>query len=444
MNNLQDFDVRFLSQFSSIETEGICLALSGGLDSMVLLTLMHTHLSERYKMRAIHVNHNLHEKSDAWSIFCKEQCERMNIDLMIKSIHPESDGFGLEANARDQRYNVIKESLNSNETLLTAHHKDDQLETILFRIFRGTGVDGLRGIIRFRNDGMNIIFRPLLNFSRADLENYASIKNIAWIEDGSNKDSSFDRNYIRKYLTPKIKDRWTTADDAVHRLSLIATENHELLNEVASEDLSEENTFKSISISNFDSFSIPRIKNMIRYLIEKNNMPMPSMHILNSGINDLIMNDEKSAEIKWSEYVIRRFNGRLYFLNKAEVMPCEATENISWSINQSISLSHPIGKLNTKITEGNGISLDKCSSNLQIKFRKGGEKMFFNADNGSKTLKDFFNEKKILPWIRDKVPLIYDDQHLICIGDLWINENFIATESEPAFTIHWNTKMKIL
>ena len=334
--------------------------------------------------------------------------------------------------------------MNSNETLLTAHHKDDQLETILFRIFRGTGVDGLRGIIRFRNDGMNIIFRPLLNFSRADLENYASIKNIAWIEDGSNEDSSFDRNYIRKYLTPKIKDRWTTADDSVHRLSLIATENHELLNEVASEDLSEENTFKSISISNFDSFSIPRIKNMIRYLIEKNNMPMPSMHILNSGINDLIMNDEKSAEIKWSEYVIRRFNGRLYFLNKAEVMPCEATENISWSINQSISLSHPIGKLNTKITEGNGISLEKCSSNLQIKFRKGGEKMFFNADNGSKTLKDFFNEKKILPWIRDKVPLIYDDQHLICIGDLWINENFIATESEPAFTIHWNTKMKIL
>jgi tRNA(Ile)-lysidine synthase len=100
--------------------------------------------------------------------------------------------------------------------------------------------------------------------------------------------------------------------------------------------------------------------------------------------------------------------------------------------------------LNTKITEGNGISLDKCSSNLQIKFRKGGEKMFFNAENGSKTLKDFFNEKKILPWTRDKVPLIYDDQHLICIGDLWINKNFIATESERAFTIHWNTKMKIL
>jgi tRNA(Ile)-lysidine synthase len=173
-------------------------------------------------------------------------------------------------------------------------------------------------------------------------------------------------------------------------------------------------------------------------------MPMPSMHVLNSGINDLIMNNEKSAEIKWSEHVIRRFNGRLYFLNKAEVMPCEATENISWSINQPITLSHPIGKLNTKITEGNGISLDKCSSNLQIKFRKGGEKMFFNADNGSKTLKDFFNEKKILPWIRDKVPLIYDDQHLICIGDLWINKNFIATESERAFTIHWNTKMKIL
>ena len=444
MNNLQDFEDIFLSQFSSIETEGICLALSGGLDSMVLLTLMHAHLSEKYKIRAIHVNHNLHENSDAWSIFCKEQCEKMNIELMIKSIHPESDGFGLEANARDQRYAVIRESLNSNETLLTAHHKDDQLETILFRIFRGTGVDGLRGIIRFRDDGINIIFRPLLSYSRADLEHYASIKDIEWIEDISNEDSSFDRNYIRNHLTPKIKERWSAADDSAHRLSLIATENYELLNEVASEDLSEGNTFKSISISNFNSYSIPRIKNMIRYLIERNNMRMPSMHILNSGIHDLIMDDKKSAEIKWSENVIRRFNGRLYFLNKDEVMPYEATEDISWSINEPINLRHPIGRLETIITDGTGISLDKCSTNLQIKFRKGGEKMFFNTHNGSKTLKDYFNEKKILPWARDKIPLIYDDQHLICIGDLWINENFIATESEHSFMIHWNTKMRIL
>ena len=443
MKNLQDFEDRFLSQFSSIETEGICLALSGGLDSMVLLTLMHAHLSNKYKMRAIHVNHNLHENSDTWSIFCKEQCEKMNIELIIKSIHPESDGFGLEANARDQRYRVIRESLHSNETLLTAHHKDDQLETILFRIFRGTGVDGLRGIIRFRDDGINIIFRPLLNYSKADLEHYASIKDIEWIDDISNEDSSFDRNYIRNHLTPKIKERWGTAGDSAHRLSLIATENYELLNEVASEDLSEESTFKSISVSNFDSYSIPRIKNMIRYLIERNDMRMPSMHILNSGISDLIMDDKKSAEIKWSEHVIRRFNGRLYFLNKDEVTPYVATEEISWSINQPISLSHPIGTLEAKITNGNGISLNKCSSNLQIKFRKGGEKMFFNTPNGSKTLKDFFNEKKILPWTRDKIPLIYDDQHLICIGDLWINGDFIPDESEHSFMIHWSTKMKI-
>ena len=182
---------------------------------------------------------------------------------------------------------------------------------------------------------------------------------------------------------------------------------------------------------------------MIRYLIERNDMRMPSMHILNSGISDLIMDDKKSAEIKWSEHVIRRFNGRLYFLNKDEVTPYVATEEISWSINQPISLSHPIGTLEAKITNGNGISLNKCSSNLQIKFRKGGEKMFFNTHNGSKTLKDFFNEKKILPWTRDKIPLIYDDQHLICIGDLWINRDFIPDESEHSFMIHWSTMMKI-
>ncbi len=444
MSDLQDFEDSFLSQFSSLETEEICLALSGGLDSMVLLHLMHAHLAERYKIRAIHVNHNLHENSDAWSIFCEEQCKKMDIDLLIKSIHPESDGFGLESKARDERYRVIRDSLNLRETLLTAHHKDDQLETILFRIFRGTGIDGLRGVIPFQDDSINIIFRPLLDYSRADLERYASTNNIQWIEDGSNEDSSFDRNYIRNHIVPRIKDRWNKADNSAHRLSLIAAENIELLNEIASEDLSKEAQFNSISISNFDSHSIPRIKNMIRFLIEKNDMQMPSMYILNSGLSELMINDEKSAEIKWGDHVIRRFNGRLYFLNKYEVIPFAAPEDISWSINQPIDLDHPIGSLETGIADGNGVSLDKCSEHLQIKFRKGGEKISFSAQKKSKTLKDFFNERKILPWARDKIPLIYDDQHLICIGDFWINEDFLAKESERSFIIQWNTKMMIL
>ncbi|MEC9064133.1 MAG: tRNA lysidine(34) synthetase TilS, partial [Pseudomonadota bacterium] len=195
MADLQEFEHSFLGQFSSIDTEKVCLALSGGLDSMVLLHLMHVHLNGKYKIRAIHVNHNLNENSNDWSIFCKKQCSQLGIDLTVESIRPENNGSGLEASARDERYRVIKENLTQNELLLTAHHKDDQLETILFRIFRGTGINGLRGIVHYRDDNSHNILRPLLKYSRADLEEYASANNIKWIKDDSNDNISFDRNY---------------------------------------------------------------------------------------------------------------------------------------------------------------------------------------------------------------------------------------------------------
>ncbi|MED5271019.1 MAG: tRNA lysidine(34) synthetase TilS, partial [Pseudomonadota bacterium] len=181
MADLQDFEDSFLGQFSSIDAEKVCLALSGGLDSMVLLHLMNVHLNGKYKIRAIHVNHNLNENSNDWSTFCKKQCSQLGIDLTIESIHPENNGSGLEASARDERYQVIKENLTQNELLLTAHHKDDQLETILFRIFRGTGINGLRGIVHYKDDKSHIILRPLLHYSRADLEGYAAANKIKWI-----------------------------------------------------------------------------------------------------------------------------------------------------------------------------------------------------------------------------------------------------------------------
>ena len=217
-----------------------------------------------------------------------------------------------------------------------------------------------------------------------------------------------------------------------------------MLNEIALEDLSEESDLESVGVDCFDSHSIPRIKNMIRFLIEKNDMDMPSMHILNSGLIDLINDDEKTSEIKWGNFVIRRFNKRLYFLNKTVAMPFIPPDKITWSIDQSIDLHYPIGSLETDFSNGSGISLDKCSENLQIRFRKGGEKISQGTKKTPKTLKDFFNENGILPWTRDKIPLIYYDQYLICIGDFWVNDDFIANKKERSFVIQWNTKKRIL
>ncbi len=146
---------------------------------------------------------------------------------------------------------------------------------------KGTGINGLRGIVHHKDYKSHIILRPLLHYSRADLEEYAAANKIKWIEDDSNEDTSFDRNYIRNLLVPKIKERWSHAEESAHRLSIIAVENYELLNELALEDLSNEPDLESVGIDCFDSHSIPRIKNMIRFLIEKNDMDTNIESLLN-------------------------------------------------------------------------------------------------------------------------------------------------------------------
>ena len=444
MKDLQKFEEYFLNQFISIDTDSFCLALSGGLDSIVLLHLLHDHFKDKFSIRVIHINHNLNTNSDAWSKFCKKECLKYGFEFLSKSINPKNMGFGLEANARKKRYQVFKKLLNPGECLLTAHHKTDQLETILFRMFRGTGIDGLKGIIRKDHLGQNPIFRPLLNCSQSELNEYAKVQKLEWVNDDSNNDLSFDRNYIRKSIIPVIKKRWVSVEESVHRLSSIAEENQRILNELATEDLNEVLDYDSVDLKIINHHSTPRIKNILRYLIAKNNMEIPSMHILNSGINSLFNSDNQSGEIKWSNHVIKKFNGRIYFLNMNSVMPYDSSDNISWSINQRIDLEDPVGSIEAKFTNGEGISSKKCSVNLSIKFRKGGEKILLNGSHHSKTLKNFLNEKKVLPWARDKIPLIYDNQELICVGDLWTNQNFIADSSERSFLIQWNTEMKIL
>ena len=285
MKDLQKFEEHFLNQFVSIDTDSFCLALSGGLDSIVLLHLLHNHFKDKFSIRVIHVNHNLNTNSDAWSKFCKKECFKYGFEFLSKSINPKNMGFGLEANARKKRYQAFRQFLNPGECLLTAHHKADQLETILFRIFRGTGIDGLKGIMRKDQLGQNTIFRPLLNDSQAELNEYAKVKKLEWVNDHSNNDLSFDRNYIRKSIIPVIKERWDSVEESLHRLSSIAEENQKILFELAMEDLNKVSDYDSIDLRIINHHSIPRIKNILRFMIVKNNMAIPSMHILNSGIN---------------------------------------------------------------------------------------------------------------------------------------------------------------
>ena len=432
------------NEIASLAVTKFSIALSGGVDSMVLLDLLSKAKGSNDEVRAIHINHNLHESSEEWVDFVKETCEKYKLPLIIESINPKQEGFGLEADARDQRYKKFKEIILDNECLLTAHHLDDQTETILYRIFRGTGLDGLRSIRKKAKFGKGLLCRPLINVPREAIEQYAKLNNIKWIEDPSNKNIDFDRNYLRNNIIPSIKKRWPKAQRTIPRLSSLAENNQKLLHELAKEDIGEIEKFNVLDLGILSNKSSLRINNIFRFMILKNNMGIPSLKVLENGIETLINAKSDSPIITWDGFSIRRYKNTLYFFNpdlkQDEIRPLK----MKWFIDETINLGGNRGSIQARFIKGEGIALNKCPKSLEIKYRKGGEQIKPSGHKITKSLKNLFQENNVLPWVRDQIPLVYLDEDLISVGDLWFNQDYRAKEQEEGFLISWDRNIDII
>ena len=432
------------NEIASLGVTKFTIALSGGVDSMVLLDLLSKAKRSSDVIKAIHINHNLHESSKEWVDFAKDACKKYKLPLIIESINPKQEGFGLEAEAREQRYKKFKEIILDNECLLTAHQLDDQIETTLFRIFRGTGLDGLRSIRKKAKFGKGLLFRPLINIPREAIEQYAKLNDIKWIEDPSNKNIDFDRNYLRNNIVPSIKKRWPNAQKTITRLSSLAENNQKLLHELAKEDIGEIEKFNVLDIGILSNKSSLRINNIFRFMILKNKMGIPSLKVLENGIETLINAKSDSPIITWDGFSIRRYKNTLYFFNpdlkQDEIRPLK----MKWFIDETINLVGNRGSIQARFIKGQGIALNKCPKSLEIKYRKGGEQIKPSGHKITKSLKNLFQENNVLPWVRDQIPLFYLDEELISVGDLWFNQDYKAKEQEDGFLISWDRNIDII
>jgi len=444
MNDIQNIEAIVLKEISSLVSRKFLLAFSGGVDSVVLLDLLVNLLNESDQIRIIHINHNLNKCSDDWAQFSREICKKYDLPFIYASVKPNRQGKGLEADARALRYQSFREVIQDDEYLLTGHHQDDQMETLLYRIFRGTGIDGLRAIRRETKFGKGFLYRPMLNVSREEIEEYAQLRNLKWIHDSSNDDSSYDRNFLRKDIIPSIKKRWPSVEKKVSRLSVIAEQNQALLNEFAIEDTGAIKNYNHLDIETLSGKSYPRIINIFRFMINKNNMGVPSMQVLNEGIKTLIHSKSKSPSMTWNDNSIRRYKRKLYFLNSSLNSPNNLSSEISWDIKETINLGENLGSIQARFLTGDGISLNRCPANLAIKYRKGGEEIKPSGHKITKSLKNLFQENNVLPWVRDKIPLIYVDQELISVGDLWFNQDYKASDNEDGFLITWDKKIDVI
>ena len=291
------------------------VAFSGGPDSTALLLALHELLEDsgHDRLRAAHVNHGLHRDSGDWARHCEAQARSLGLTLACREVEVRADGRGVEAAARRARYEALAELMEPGECLLTAHHQDDQWETLLLRMLRGTGIAGLAGIREKRRLGRGWLLRPLLDLPRGDLRAWLRRKGASHIDDPSNRDTGFDRSFLRNDVLPLLRGRWPGAGVTAGRLARLAGETRELLQALAEEDGRGIALADHIDCEGLLGLSPPRRANLLRERLAALGIRAPSEARLNAAL-DMLLNAaaDRRPVARWAGVRLTRRRGRIY------------------------------------------------------------------------------------------------------------------------------------
>ena len=293
----------------------LLVAYSGGPDSTALLLALHELLGEsgRERLRAAHVNHGLQDEAADWAAHCLSQARSLGIPLACCEVEVLADGRGVEAAARRARYSALSELMQPGECLLTAHHQDDQWETLLLRMLRGSGIAGLAGIRERRRCGPGWLLRPLLDVSREELQTWLKRKGARFIEDPSNRDTGFDRSFLRNEVLPLLRERWPGAGATAGRLARLAEDAHELLRALAEHDGRGIARADHIECAGLRELSPARRANLLRERLAALGVSAPSEARLNAAL-DMLLNAaaDRRPEARWGSVRLTRRRGRIH------------------------------------------------------------------------------------------------------------------------------------
>ena len=322
---------------------------------------------------------------------------------------------------------------------MTAHHKDDQAETLLLSVLRGSGVDGLSGIKPIRIFAGGMLLRPFLGYSKAELINYAKIKNLEWIEDFSNKDNTFDRNFLRNKIIPQLEKRWPSINKRFSKVTSLALEASERSEDIAKIDLFNIGNEKYIDSEQFIKLSGNRQRNLIRFILRMKNLKNPSYKQLMDGIKALrfIIKREENKFIKFPDADIYHYRKKIYIIPK---LPRQNNELLNLFPNKTIDLDYGMGSISLNKSKDTGIAPRIAQTGLKLSFRVGGE---ISKPAGKKhhyKLKKLFQENKIYPWMRNRIPLFFYENEVVSVGNFWIAEKFSKSNG---YKINWHKKPEL-
>lgn len=415
----------------------ILIAFSGGMDSVVLLHLLHQ-FSSRYSWRlaALHVHHGISPHADEWAAFCERRCAAYKLSFHLEQIDIQPlREQGIEAAARHFRYAAF--ARHSHDFLALAHHADDQAETFLLQLLRGAGVRGASAMpLSVSRDTQWV--RPLLGCTRAELAEYAQLHHLTWIEDESNADDYYPRNFLRHQVLPVLEKRFPAYRQTLARSAQHFAEASSLLDELARQDAATAIQDDKLKVAALQALSVARAKNLLRYFLQTRGAPMPQSVQLDDMVGQLCnARDDAAVCVYYAGWQVRRYQGEVYVL---AALP-NFYKGLQLS-NQNLTALDwmPLNaRLEFVSVQGAGISLKKLqAAAVTLRVRQGGEALRPHAKASKRSLKNLLQEHHIPPWQRDRLPLLYSGASLVCVPGVATAAEFQASADEMGVELHFS------
>ena len=388
----------------------VLVGFSGGLDSTALLHLLaHDADTRSAGLRAIHVHHGLHADADAWSAHCARVCSSLSVPLETVRVRVNATtGLGLEGAARTARHRVFEDTLRPDEVLALAHHRDDQAETFLLRALRGSGVDGLAAMRAWRVFADGWLWRPLLDTARAELQAYAHVRQLSWIEDPSNTGTAQDRNFLRNEVLPLLQARWPHASTSFARSACLASNAAELLVQEDDALLASLASGNTLHVDALLTLPAARRARVLRAWADARALPpLPANGI--DCIEQQLLHARVDADacFAWAGACIRRWRDVLHASNAVTALPLDWSH--TWDGASALTL--PTGDTLQLV------GATRFDAPLRVHARQGGERIVQPGRQHSHALKHLLQEHGIPPWQRMRLPLLSDGEELLAAGD---------------------------
>jgi tRNA(Ile)-lysidine synthase len=404
-------------------------------DSTALLAALADARPRRMQLRAIHVNHGIHPNAPQWSEHCRAAARALGVPIdVVAARFLRRRGESLEAAARTARYTLLGRALAPGGFLLTAHHEDDQLETVLLQLFRGSGPAGLAAMPPITPFASGWLARPLLPVSRAKLEEWVHARELSWVDDDTNADERLDRNYLRRCVLPQVRERWKGVGSAVSRSARHAAEAQRLLDMIARKDVETASHGNDLFVPALRALQPERRRNALRYWIDRAGVLAPDSSRLEELAGPVIdARPDANPRVAWEGIEVLR-HADLLSVHRIATSglarePGEETDSVEWhwKKNMVLELAKGCGTLELKSDPHGPIDLDVLPDVVIVRPRRGGERLRPRRGGPRRTVKSLLQESRVSIAHRSRLPLVLSGTDLLAVGGLWVDESVQST-----------------